>query len=286
MKLAKIESSGRNADAIIEGDSVRLIGNWREGPAAASPFTLPKLLVEHSGRLPAASGECLPADSVRFAPPADFSTKIICLGMNYKNHVAEVLADIAPNPPLFFRWLDTLVGGNEKMICPSCSSTFDYEGEIVAVIGKGGRYISTENALEHVLGYTCLNDGSVREYQKHSPSAGKNFWRSGALGPWIVTADEIADYRQMALQTRLNGSVVQSSTADLMIYDLPTAIAYISRFTPLAAGDLISTGTPGGVGSRRTPPLWMKSGDIVEVEVSGIGVLRNKISVEPNEQHG
>jgi 2-keto-4-pentenoate hydratase/2-oxohepta-3-ene-1,7-dioic acid hydratase in catechol pathway len=137
--------------------------------------------------------------------------------------------------------------------------------------------------MAHVFGYTIMLDGSVRDYQKHSPSAGKNFWHSGALGPWIVTADAVTDHRTLMLETRLNGVLVQKGSAGLMIYDIPTAIAYVSRWTPLAPGDVISMGTPAGVGATRVPPLWMRPGDRVEVTVSEIGVLANEVVAEDRE---
>jgi 2-keto-4-pentenoate hydratase/2-oxohepta-3-ene-1,7-dioic acid hydratase in catechol pathway len=191
--------------------------------------------------------------------------------------VEETHNDLPANPSLFTKIADVLVGQGEPMVRPRVSEHFDYEGEIAVVIGKAGRHIAPENALDHIFGYTIMNDGSVRDYQKHSATAGKNFWRSGSLGPWVVTADEIPDWRVLKMETRLNGQTVQSTTADLMLYDIPTAIAYISRWTPLAPGDVIATGTPGGVGSRRTPPLWMKAGDTIEVEVSSVGKLTNPI---------
>jgi 2-keto-4-pentenoate hydratase/2-oxohepta-3-ene-1,7-dioic acid hydratase in catechol pathway len=167
------------------------------------------------------------------------------------------------------------------MVRQKISTNFDYEGELTIVIGRPGRYIKPADALNHVAGYTIMVDGSVRDYQKFSVTSGKNFPGTGPLGPWIVTTDEIPDPHKLNLTTRLNGQVMQQSGTDILIHDVPAIIAFVSAFTPLAPGDIIATGTPDGVGHRRTPPVWMKAGDVLEVEISGIGVLRNRIVDEP-----
>src|SRR5215471_4529449 len=166
---------------------------------------------------------------------------------------------------------------NGEMIRPAVSQSFDFEGELAVVIARGGRHIAVERALDHVAGYTCFVDGSVRDYQKFSVTSGKNFPATGPLGPWIVTTDEIADPGRLMLTTRLNGQEVQKSATDLLIYSVPQIIAFCSQFTPLVPGDVIATGTPEGVGHRRNPPLWMKPGDVLEVEISDIGTLRNRV---------
>jgi 2-keto-4-pentenoate hydratase/2-oxohepta-3-ene-1,7-dioic acid hydratase in catechol pathway len=199
--------------------------------------------------------------------------------MNYRDHVGEIKQEVAANPTIFTRYIDTLVGQGQPVIRPTLSETFDFEGEIAIIIGRGGRHIPVETALDHVSGYTCFMDGSVREYQRHSLTAGKNFWRSGAMGPWIVPAQNFAPADPL-LETRLNGEKVQGAHASQMIFDIPHAIAYCSRFTLLRPGDVIATGTPGGVGSRREPPLWMKAGDRIEVSVEGIGTLCNSVADE------
>lgn len=280
MKVAKIQRGGRVASAIIRGDRVHVVGRWYEEAAMAAPFDAPRLSLSQLEEIADSAGETLPLDQVGLLMPSEPLTKLVCLGLNYKNHVDETHNDLPPNPALFTKVADSLVPHGEAVLRPKVSEQFDYEGEICVVIGKGGRHISRETALDHVFGYTIMLDGSVRDYQKHSVSAGKNFWRSGALGPWIVTADEIPDPSVMKLETRLNGETVQSTTADLMLYDIPTAISYVSQWTPLAPGDVIATGTPGGVGARRKPPLWMKAGDVIEVDVSPIGVLSNPVGSE------
>ena len=168
------------------------------------------------------------------------------------------------------------------MVKPAISDEFDYEGELAVVIGGGGRHIAAADALTHVGGYACYNDGSVRDWQRHTSQflPGKTFAGTGAFGPWLVTADEIPDPTRLTLETRLNGQVVQHTTTDLMITDIPALIAYVSTILPLLPGDVLVTGTPGGVGARRTPPLWMKPGDVVEVEISGVGCLCNPVTAE------
>jgi len=277
MKVALIEKAGRFAQAVITGERVAVIGGWHEDDGAGAPFTLPSLSHAEIEAGVRSSTESLALADVRLAPPIGASSKIICIGLNYRNHVEETLNDLAENPGLFTKLPDALVGEGQLIVRPKVSEHFDYEGEITVVIGKAGRHIAAEDALDHVFGYTIMLDGSVRDYQKHSISAGKNFWRSGSLGPWIVTADELPDPKLFTLETRLNGVQVQQTTGNLMIYDIPTLIAYVSRWTPLAPGDVIATGTPGGVGARRSPPLWMRDGDRIEVEVSGVGVLTNKV---------
>jgi 2-keto-4-pentenoate hydratase/2-oxohepta-3-ene-1,7-dioic acid hydratase in catechol pathway len=178
---------------------------------------------------------------------------------------------------MFIRFADTLVGHDGEMIRPNVSSNFDFEGELAVIIGRGGRHIKPEHALDHVAGYTCFVDGSVRDYQKFSVTSGKNFPGTGPLGPWLVTAEEIPDPTRLVLTTRLNGQEMQRSGTDLLIYSVPRIIAFCSDFTQLHPGDVIATGTPEGVGHRRNPPLWMKPGDVLEVEISGIGTLRTHI---------
>jgi 2-keto-4-pentenoate hydratase/2-oxohepta-3-ene-1,7-dioic acid hydratase in catechol pathway len=213
-------------------------------------------------------------DAIKFLPVIPQPHKILCAGINYRSHAAEMSRELPKQPSMFIRFADTLGGHDGELIRPKLSDNFDFEGELALVIGKGGRHIAAERALEHVAGYTCFVDGSVRDYQKFSVTSGKNFPGTGPLGPWLVTSDEIPDPSRLTLVTRLNGKEVQRSPTDLLIYSIPQIIAFCSDFTALSAGDVISTGTPEGVGHSRKPPLWMKAGDTLEVEISGIGVLR------------
>ena len=215
--------------------------------------------------------------AVKFLPVIPRPGKILCAGINYRSHAAEMARELPKQPSMFIRFADTLVGHGGELIRPLVSDHFDFEGELALVIGKGGRHIAAEHALEHVAGYTCFVDGSVRDYQKFSVTSGKNFPGTGPLGPWLVTRDEISDPGRLTLTTRLNGKEVQHATTDLLIYSIPQIIAFCSDFTALAPGDVISTGTPEGVGHGRKPPLWMKAGDTLEVEITGIGVLRAQV---------
>jgi 2-keto-4-pentenoate hydratase/2-oxohepta-3-ene-1,7-dioic acid hydratase in catechol pathway len=208
--------------------------------------------------------------------------QIICVGLNYADHVLETGRVITESPTLFLRVPQSQVGHGQDIMLPPESSRLDYEGEIAVIIGKGGRRITEADAWSHIAGYACYNDGSIRDWQSATSqfTPGKNFWRTGGFGPWMVPAGEIAPGRKMTLVTRLNGVELQRATTDMMLHSIPRQIAYISTFTPLEPGDVIVTGTPGGVGAKRTPALFMKAGDVVEVEVDAIGTLRNGVRAE------
>ncbi|MEL6368736.1 MAG: fumarylacetoacetate hydrolase family protein [Pseudomonadota bacterium] len=221
-------------------------------------------------------------EDVTFEPVIPAPDKIICVGINYKPHVLETGRDMPEHPVLFVRFPGSQVGHDEALVAPSLSHRFDFEGELAVIIGRAGRHIPAHGALRHVAGYSCFNDGSVRDYQRHSPqfTPGKNFSRSGSFGPWMVTADEIGDPATLSLETRLNNEVMQKAECSELIFDVPALIAYISSFAELLPGDVIVTGTPGGVGFARKPPIYMQPGDTVEVDISGIGVLRNSVTSE------
>ncbi len=224
-----------------------------------------------------------PLTDVVLAPPLPNAGKVFCVGVNYDDHRIETGRAKMDYPTIFTRWADTFVAHGQPLVRPAASERLDFEGELAVIIGKAGRHITEADAMDHVAGYACFNDGSVRDWQNHTSqfTPGKNFPGTGGFGPWIVTADEIADPHALTLTTRLNGEVVQqASTAD-MVFRIPALIAYISTFTRLSPGDIISTGTPGGVGAKRTPPLWMKPGDQVEVEISSVGLLSNSVIAEP-----
>lgn len=238
--------------------------------------------VAEVARAAAGAAPDLSLDAITYLPPIIDPAKIIGIGLNYKTHVAEIGRAETENPSIFLRYADTVVGHETPLIKPRVSSHFDYEGELGVVIGKPAFRVAEEDALSYVAGYTCFNDGSLRDYQRHTSqwTPGKNHPSTGAFGPWLVTADEIPDPTQLTLVTRVNGHEVQRATTDLLIYSIPVIVAYVTSFTPLAPGDVIATGTPGGVGSRRTPPVWLAHGDVVEVDISGIGVLRNVVADE------
>jgi len=276
MKLASFVSEGKDCFGAVVGDGVVTLNG--KLPYA----TLRDALAARDGL--AAIRQAIagaPADrklaDVRLLPVIPNPDKILCAGINYRSHAAETGRELPKQPSMFIRLANTLTGHEGELIRPSVSQQFDFEGELAVVIGRGGRHIPVDRALDHVAGYTCFVDGSVRDYQKFSVTSGKNFPGTGPLGPWLVTSDEIPDPTKLTLTTRLNGQQVQHSGTDLLIYSVPQIIAFCSDFTALLPGDVIATGTPEGVGHRRTPPLWMKLGDVLEVEISGIGTLRNHV---------
>lgn len=216
---------------------------------------------------------------IKYLPVLPDARKIVCVGLNYHEHREEAGRPTTANPTLFIRWADTQVGHEQPIVKPRESAMLDWEGELAVVIGKSGRRIPRQKAMSHVAGYSIYNDVSVRDWQRHTSQfiPGKNFPGTGPFGPWMVTADELPNIGSQTLTTRVNGVVKQQATIDMMIFDIPALITYISTFTPLKAGDVIVTGTPGGVGYARKPPEFIKVGDAVEVEITGIGVLRNRI---------
>ena len=223
----------------------------------------------------------IPLSEVSLLPPIPNPGKIICAGMNYRKPypVDGVAAPDPGNVVIFARHIETLVGHGADLELPSgkASETYDFEGEIVAVIGKSGRFISKDDALKHVIGYSIMNEGSVRGWMKHSVHAGKNFHASGSWGPWITTVDEIDDFSSLRLETHINGKLMQSALAGEMIFSLSELIAYISNLLPLNPGDIIATGSPDGTGGSRNPTAFLNSGDCVEVSVDRIGTLKNYV---------
>ncbi len=206
--------------------------------------------------------------------------RIICVGHNYPKEGNPHGNDPNAPPTLFMRTPQSLVGHRQSIVCPGASREYDFEGELAVVIGKGGRRIPPERSLSHVAGYTCFLDGSVRDFQKHSLTAGKNFDSSGACGPWLVPAGAIPDPQRLMLTTRINGEIMQQSSTAAMIRSVAALISYISVFTHLEVGDVIATGSPSGSGNGRTPPRWLRPGDRIEVEIEDIGVLANTVISE------
>lgn len=207
---------------------------------------------------------------------------IWCVGLNYRDHVAETKNAVAEKPVLFLRTPMSQAAHRQDIPRPAESTAFDYEGELAVIIGTPGRRIAEDAAWGHIAGYACYNDVSVRDWQRHSPQwgPGKNFWRTGAFGPWLITADEIEPGASLTLITRVNGQELQKATTDMMIHTIPKLIAYLSTIAPLQAGDVVVTGTPGGVGFARKPQIWLTPGDRVEVEISRVGLLENGIIEE------
>ena len=221
-------------------------------------------------------------DDIRFEPVVTNPSKILCIGLNYEDHRLETARPPSTYPTVFTRFADTQVGHSEAIIKPRHSAKVDYEAELAVIIGKPGRDIPEERASAHIAGYSCYNDVSIRDFQGHSTqfTPGKNFPGTGAFGPALVTPDEMGDIGAQRIQARLNGKIMQDAQLSNMIFSIERLIAYISRWTPLAAGDVIITGTPGGVGFSRVPPVYLADGDEIIVEVEGIGMLRNRVAAE------
>ncbi len=216
---------------------------------------------------------------VTLLPVIPDPSKILCIGLNYQKHKIETGRPDADHPTIFTRFSDSQVAHGQPMVKPTSSERFDYEGEMAVIIGRGGRNIASEDALDHIAGYACYNDGSVRNWQRHTSqfTPGKNFPATGGFGPYMVTPDEVGDYKTLPIQTRLNGEVMQEASLADLIFPLEDLISYCSAFTPLSPGDVIVTGTPGGVGDRRDPPVYMFAGDVVEVDIGRLGTLMNPI---------
>ena len=280
MKLASYTVAGKPSFGVVTGEGVVTMNGRLKSGAATLREALQANAIDEMRAVAASAKPDHTLSDIRFLPAIPDPQKILCAGINYRSHAAEVGRELPKQPSMFIRFTDTLVGHEGNMIRPKLSDHFDFEGEFTAIIGKGGRHIPIERALNHVAGYTCFVDGSVRDYQKFSVTSGKNFPATGPLGPWIVTTDEIPDPTRLTLTTRLNGQQVQQSGIDQMIYPVHQIISFCSDFTELHPGDVIATGTPEGVGHGRKPPLWMKPGDVLEVEITGIGTLRTHIAQE------
>ncbi|NIA69407.1 fumarylacetoacetate hydrolase family protein [Pelagibius litoralis] len=226
------------------------------------------------------SGETLPVASITPALPVAKPGKVICLGLNYIDHIKEGGYDVPDYPALFMRSLNSLMAAGEPMVRPSCSERLDYEAELMLIIGTGGRHIAEADALDHVFGYTVFNDGSVRDYQRktHQWTPGKNFDQTGPIGPFVVTPDELPDGATgLKIESRVGDEILQSANTSDMLWSVARTIATISEFTTLEPGDLIAMGTPPGVGHAKTPPRWLRPGETVEVEIEGIGICANPI---------
>ncbi|MDP9898474.1 fumarylacetoacetate hydrolase family protein [Variovorax ginsengisoli] len=282
MKLISYRYQNQNSYGALQGDRVVDLRAVFGARAADLKSLIAADLLGEAAKAAAATTETLALTDVALLPVIPNPGKIVCVGLNYGDHVRETGREITEKPTLFLRVAESQVAHGEDIVLPPESSRLDYEGEIAIVISTGGRRIAEADAWGHIAGYACYNDGSIRDWQTATPqwTAGKNFWRTGGFGPWMVTRDEIADDRVMTLVTRLNGQEMQRTTTDKLIHSIPRQIAHISAFMPLAPGDVIVTGTPGGVGAKRTPPVWMKAGDVVEVEVDAIGILRNGVRAE------
>lgn len=279
MKLASFIVQGRSSYGVVEGDQVIDLESLK--PTLGSDLKqaighnrLNELSPARLARLPR-----IPLADVTFLPVIPNPGKVLCIGINYATHVRETGREMPTYPMIFTRFADSQTAHLQPIVRPTASHKLDFEGELAVVIGKAARHVKQADALDYVAGYACYNDGSVRDWQKHTIQfvPGKNFPNTGGFGPWLVTGDEIGDPQDLELTTRLNGEVMQHTRTSDMIFDVRQLIEYCSTFTELAPGDVIVTGTTGGVGAFREPPVWMKPGDEVEIEIARIGTLRNSI---------
>lgn len=280
MKLATVATAGKTTWGIVEGDRFHDVG---AALAGIYPDLKSALQAGLKGVAEArASAVSTPLADIEWLPVIPNPDKILCVGLNYEMHRKETGRSEVEHPTIFARYANSQTGHLQPIIRPKVSTELDYEGELAVIIGRPGRYIRRKDALSHVAGYAIYNDGSIRDFQRHTHQfiPGKNFPDTGAFGPWMMTPDELGDLASLRIQTRLNGTVVQDAIVDQMIFDVARQIEYCSTFTRLEVGDVIATGTPGGVGAKRNPPLWMKPGDVVEVEIEKLGVLRNPIADE------
>ena len=285
MKLLTFEAAGRDSFGIVDGAGVIDLGPRM--PAAAGLVDLLGADARHRAEA-AAKGAAADfrLDEIAYRRPILWPEKTVCIGVNYAHRNEEYDdSSLPPFPSVFLRVPDTLVGHGQPLLRPPESEQLDYEAEIAIVIGEGGRRIPRERALDHIAGLTCLNEGCVRDWMRHGKfnvTQGKNFDNCGSVGPWLVTADEFAEtgYDGLRVTGRVNGEVRQDDTTANLIFDFAYLVSYVSTWAALKPGDVISTGTPTGAGARFDPPKWLKSGDVVEIEVSGIGTLRNTVADE------
>jgi acylpyruvate hydrolase len=280
MRLARISKGGRTGLAVDTAEGIKVVlGDASLNDLDALVAQGGDALVQAGSKV-VAEGALVGEAELTFLSPLVKAPKIICLGLNYKDHAAEGGFQVPEFPTVFGRFNSSLIGHGAPIIKPTTSEQLDYEGEMVAVVGKAGKDIAKEDALSHIVAYSVFNDGSVRDYQRKTPqwTVGKNFDDTGAFGPWLVTADELpAGGAGLKIETRLNGQVVQSANTSDMVFDVVDTVALLSACFTLEAGDVLVMGTPSGVGAARTPPLFMKDGDVCEVEIEKIGLLVNPI---------
>jgi 2-keto-4-pentenoate hydratase/2-oxohepta-3-ene-1,7-dioic acid hydratase in catechol pathway len=283
MRFVSFETAARQTYGVWQDED-----HWLEAPAdfrATYPDLKSVIAANQLQALEAAArqaGHAVKASAARLLPVIANPGKIFCVGLNYKTHVAEMKRADSEHPAIFTRFADSLTAHGALLVRPKATQRFDFEGELAVIIGQGGRTISQADAWQHIAGYTCFNDGTARDWQRHTHqwTPGKNFPSTGPLGPFMATRDAIPDVNQLTLESRLNGEVMQHASVADLIFTLPVIIEYLSGFTTLSPGDVIATGTPGGVGDKREPAVYMKAGDVIEVEITGLGTLRNVVAAE------
>jgi 2-keto-4-pentenoate hydratase/2-oxohepta-3-ene-1,7-dioic acid hydratase in catechol pathway len=280
MNYASFEVDGRATYGVQVGDTVRepdtaFLSRYPDLRAAIAACRLSDLA-------DAASGSVHDIDNITFLPVIPNPDKILCVGVNYRPHIEEMGRDIPEYPVVFVRFPGSQTGHGQPVYRPQASLQFDFEGELAVVIGKPARHVKRADALNYIAGYSCFMDGSVRDWQSHTMqfTGGKNFHKSGAVGPWLVSSDAVPDPKALRLTTRVNGEVMQQGGLDELLFDIPALIEYCSTFAELLPGDVIATGTPGGVGAARKPPVWLSDGDLVEVDIPGVGLLANPVRDE------
>ena len=283
MKLVSYRSSQGvpGFGAVIE-EGVVALSTRTNGVADLAALIADEGAMQEARRIVAQGRADFTLDSVELEPVIPRPAKVICVGINYVAHAAEAGRTVGKYPVIFHRFAETLVPHGAPLIRPKVSGDFDFEAELAVVIGKGGSHIAPEDAMSHVAGYTCFNDASVRDWQFHTHQygMGKNFRATGALGPWLVTADEIPDYRKLSVQGVLNGEVLQTGSLSELAFDIPALIAYVSQALDWQPGDILATGTPSGIGFKRQPPVFLKPGDRFGVVVPGVGTLFNPVADE------
>ncbi len=280
MKLASFKVNNKSTYGVLSGDVLHEPG---DAFRARYPDLRSAIAAGALAELESADTEAsYDVELVQFLPLIPHPDKILCVGVNYRPHIEEMGRDIPDHPVVFVRFAGSQTGHRQSVLRPQASEEFDFEGELAIVVGKPARHVPRADALDYIAGYCCFMDGSVRDWQKHTMqfTPGKNFDSSGSMGPWLVTSDEVADPTVLTLTTRVNGAVMQEGRVADLVFDIPALIEYCSTFTQLLPGDVIATGTPGGVGAARTPPRWLKAGDSVEVDIPGVGLLVNPVADE------
>jgi 2-keto-4-pentenoate hydratase/2-oxohepta-3-ene-1,7-dioic acid hydratase in catechol pathway len=281
MRLASFQNAGVDTWGIVEGEEAVDVGSVLR-PRFPDLKSLIRAAAYEIAVDAGRSASRLPLATLKWLPVIPNPDKILCVGLNYEMHRKETGRAEVTHPTIFTRFANSQTAHLKDILRPRVSNKLDFEGELAVVVGKAGRYIPRAEALDYVAGYACYNDGSVRDWQSHTHqfTPGKNFPGTGGFGPWMMTPEELGPLGARRIRTRLNDQVVQDASLGEMIFDVPTILEYCSSFTRLECGDVIATGTPGGVGAKRTPPLWMKPGDVVEVEIEGLGTLHNGIAQE------